>query len=316
MIAEIQGWLFEALLQPILFATGEMTLADPVYDLTEWIVLGIAETAVLAVFLGFLERRLPVEPVVDRQAVRVDIGYTVLHRLGLFAFLSFALLTPLIDSLEAHWRLAGFSRPNLEQSVPWLDASPLLAFVAYLVVFDFVDYWFHRASHRFHWWWQLHAVHHSQRQMTFWSDSRNHLLDSLLRDLVLALVAILIGVAPGQFILLTLVARALESLQHANLRLRFPVVVERLVVAPSFHRRHHAIGVGHEGRTYGVNFAVLFPVWDHLFGTADLRPGVEPTGIRDQLSGREYGRGFWAQQWLAFKRMRRSDRVAGNDHVE
>lgn len=316
MIADIQGWLFQTFAQPLLFALGWMTIADPVYDLTEWVVLGMVETAVLAVVLGILERRWPVEPVTDRQAIRVDIVYTLFHRLGLFAFLSFALLTPVVDALEAQWRLAGFSRPNLEQSVAWLDASPLLAFIAYLVVFDFVDYWFHRASHRFHWWWQLHAVHHSQRQMTFWSDSRNHLLDSLLRDLVLAFVAVLIGVAPGQFIVLTIVARVLESLQHANLRLRFPRAISWLLVVPGFHRRHHAIGVGHEGRAYGVNFAVLFPVWDHLFGTADTRAGFEPTGIRDQLSGHDYGRGFWAQQWLAIRRMRRSAGARANDLIE
>ena len=33
---------------------------------------------------------------------------------------------------------------------------------------------------------------------------------------------------------------------------------------------------------------------------------VEPTGIRDQLpeqGGRDYGQGFWAQQWLGLKRL-------------
>ncbi len=316
MIGAIQGWLFETAIEPVLFALGWMTLAEPLFDLTEWVVLGVIETLLLALVLGALERRWPVEPVTDRQAIRVDIVYTLLHRLGLFAFVSFALLTPVVDALEAKWRLAGFSRPNFEQSLAWLDASPLLAFLAYLVVFDFVDYWFHRASHRVGWWWQLHAVHHSQRQMTFWSDSRNHLIDSLLRDFTLALVAVMIGVAPGQFIALTIVARMLESLQHANLRLRFPRPLGWLLVAPSFHRRHHAIGAGHEGRAYGVNFAVLFPVWDHLFGTADTVPGDSPTGIRDQLSGADYGRGFWAQQWLALRRIGTSARSTGKDMSE
>jgi sterol desaturase/sphingolipid hydroxylase (fatty acid hydroxylase superfamily) len=56
-----------------------------------------------------------------------------------------------------------------------------------------------------------------------------------------------------------------------------------------------------------VNFAVLFPIWDILFRTADWRPGFVPTGIRDQLSGRDYGRGFWSQQWRAL------ERIAGQD---
>ena len=98
-------------------------------------------------------------------------------------------------------------------------------------------------------------------------------------------------------------SRVLQSLQHANLRWRWGGAIERVLVSPSFHRRHHAIGVGHEGPAGGCNFAVLFPVWDIIFRTADFRPGFLPTGIADQLSGEDYGRGFWRQQWLALRRM-------------
>jgi hypothetical protein len=28
-----------------------------------------------------------------------------------------------------------------------------------------------------------------------------------------------------------------------------------------------------------------------------------PTGIRDQVEGRDYGSGWWSQQWLAMLRM-------------
>jgi hypothetical protein len=95
----------------------------------------------------------------------------------------------------------------------------------------------------------------------------------------MALVALMIGVAPGQFVLLIIASRVLQSLQHANVRLRWPGAFERLLVSPSFHRLHHAMGIGHEGPARGVNFAVLFPVWDVLFRTADWRPGFVPTGI-------------------------------------
>jgi sterol desaturase/sphingolipid hydroxylase (fatty acid hydroxylase superfamily) len=48
---------------------------------------------------------------------------------------------------------------------------------------------------------------------------------------------------------------------------------------------------------------VLFPLWDMLFGSARFDDRFDPTGIRDQLQGRDYGRGFWAQQWLGLKRL-------------
>ena len=105
---------------------------------------------------------------------------------------------------------------------------------------------------------------------------------------------------------MTVASRVLQSLQHGNLRWRWGGIAERLLVSPSFHRLHHAIGYGHEGRARGCNFAVLFPVWDIVFRTADFRAGFLPTGIRDQLQGRDYGRGFWAQQWRALRRLARA----------
>jgi sterol desaturase/sphingolipid hydroxylase (fatty acid hydroxylase superfamily) len=298
----LQLWVFEGLVQPLLFASGSMGLADVAFDFTEALVLGTIEVLVLALVLGGLERLVPAEPVIDRKAVRTDIVYTLLHRLGGFGFMVFWLITPLFDALEAWLRLLGLSRMNIDQIWPGVTDRPLISFLIYLVVLDLVDYWMHRGQHRLQWWWQLHAVHHSQRQMTFWSDQRNHLLDDLLRDALLAIVAIAVGVAPGQFVALVIASRVLQSLQHANLRWRWPWGLERVLVSPSYHRLHHAIGFGHEGPARGVNFAVLFPIWDILFRTADWRIGFVPTGIRDQLDGRDYGRGFWSQQWRAIER--------------
>ena len=302
-IVIVQGWIYEQLVQPVLFAADLMFFSEQAFDAVEWFVIGMIEIAVLALAFGWLERRWPAEPMTDRAAVRTDVLYTLLHRLGAVPLLAFALITPVVDTLEGHLRLWGFSRLNVDQIWPGVTDGPLVSFLIYLLLLDLVDYWMHRGQHRWRWWWALHAVHHSQQQMTFWSDNRNHLLDDLLRDAILAAVAVMIGVAPGQFIALTVASRVLQSLQHANLRWRWGAAGERLLVSPSFHRLHHAIGFGHEGKAGGCNFAVLFPIWDVVFGTADFRPGFVPTGIRDQLAGRDYGRGFWAQQWLGLRRL-------------
>ncbi|HOA93375.1 MAG TPA: sterol desaturase family protein [Quisquiliibacterium sp.] len=302
-IVTVQGWIYEQLVQPALFAADLMFFSEQAFDAVEWFVIGMLEIAMLALAFGWFERRWPAEPVTDRRAVRTDVLYTLLHRLGAVPLLVFALITPVVDALEGHLRLWGFSRLNVDQVWPGVTDGPLVSFLIYLLLLDLVDYWMHRGQHRWRWWWALHAVHHSQRQMTFWSDNRNHLLDDILRDAILAAVAVMIGVAPGQFITLIVASRVLQSLQHANLRWRWGAVGERILVSPSFHRLHHAIGYGHEGKAGGCNFAVLFPIWDVLFGTADFRPGFVPTGIRDQLTGRDYGRGFWSQQWLGLRRL-------------
>ncbi len=301
--AQAHAALFESVVQPAVFHLGLVSWLEASFDATEIFMIGAAEVAVLAVVLGALEKWRPVEVWADRRAVRVDVAYTLLVRLGVLPLAIFFLLLPVVDGLDGWLRMHDIIPPKLEDAFPALFDHPVASFLAYLVVIDFVLYWVHRAQHAFGWWWALHALHHSQREMTFWTDDRNHLLDMVITDLVLAVAALLVGVAPGQFVAIVAVTRAVESLSHANVRLAFGRVGERLLVSPRFHRVHHAIGLGHEGARQGCNFAVLFPLWDHLFGTANTVREFPATGIRDQLHGRDYGEGFWRQQWLGLKRL-------------
>jgi sterol desaturase/sphingolipid hydroxylase (fatty acid hydroxylase superfamily) len=302
-----QTALFEALVQPVVYQMGWMAHLEDAYTATEWFLLGLLQVVGLYLVLRPLEALFPAERWADRRGTGVDIVYTLLHRLGLFPLIVFLLLTPLFEQVTQGLRVLHFTPLALDNLWPGVTDIPLVSFLMYLVVLDFVDYWLHRGQHRFRWWWELHALHHSQRKMSFWADNRNHLLDDLLVDVMKAAVALAIGVEPAQFVGLVIATRVLQSLHHANLAWTLGPV-GRVIVSPLFHRRHHAIGVGHEGRHQGCNFAVLLPVWDVLFGTADFRPAVEPTGIRDQLPApqgveRDYGGGFWAQQWLGLKRM-------------
>lgn len=314
LFGRAQQALFEGAVQPLLFAAGLGNLLEDGYDATGWLLVGLVQLAVMLALIAPLERWRPVEAVTDRQAVRVDVIYTLLHRLGLFRVGMFFVVAPLWDALFGQLGLHGYAGWQLDQAVaPWwpgVTDAALFGFVLYLLVFDLADYWVHRGQHGLNAWWALHALHHSQRQMTMWSDNRNHLLDDLLRDSLLVLLGHAIGVAPGQFVAIVALTQLLESLQHANLRLDFGPIGRRLLVSPRYHRVHHAIGVGHEshgpGSLGGCNFAVLFPVWDIVFGTADYRSPVEATGVRDQMpeaGGRDYGRGFWAQQRLGLLRL-------------
>ena len=306
-----QQWIFETCLQPLAFAVGLGNRLEEGYLGTGWLLVGLLELAVLVVVIRGLERWRPVEPVTDRATVRVDVIYTLIHRLGLFRLVMFFTLTPVMDDLIGHLRVWGLPTFNLDDLWPGVTDRAWVSLIVYLLVMDFVDYWVHRAQHQFEWWWRLHALHHAQRQMTMWSDNRNHLLDDMLRELIVVVVVQLIGVPPEQFVALVAITQLSESLQHANARIWFGRVGERLWVSPRFHRRHHGIGVGHEtgkpdGRTVlgGCNFGVLLPWWDMMFGTADFTLRFDPTGVRDQVEqGRDYGGGFWAQQWRGVLRL-------------
>ena len=302
-----QQWLFEAVTQPLLFHAGFGNLLEDGYRATGWLLVGLLQIAVMLTLFRALERWRPVEPVTDRAAVRVDVLYTLIHRLGLFRVALFFSLGPLWDSLIGELRVAGLPTWSLDDAWPGITDHAVVSFVLYLLLFDLVDYWLHRAQHRFGWWWELHAVHHSQRQMTMWSDNRNHLLDDVLRDSIFVVVALLVGIPPAQFVAVVACTQLLESLSHANVRLSFGPLLGRVLVSPRFHRLHHTIGIGHEsfgpGTMGGHNFAVLFPVWDMVFGSARFDDRYDPTGIRDQLAGRDYGSGFWSQQWRALQRL-------------
>lgn len=306
LFGNLQQWLFEHAMQPLLFRLGMGNLLEDGYVATGWLLVGLLQIAVMLTVFAALERWRPVEAVTDRAAVRVDVIYTLIHRLGLFRVAMFLTLDPLWDSLVGQLRVAGLSTFSIDGLWPGVTDIGWVSFLMYLLLFDLVDYAIHRGQHGLNWWWQLHALHHSQRQMTMWSDNRNHLLDDVLRDSLFVFVALLLGVPPAQFIAVVAVMRLMESLSHANVRLSFGPL-ERVFVSPRFHRQHHAIGIGHEshgpGTLGGCNFAVLFPVWDLIFGSARFDGGTEATGVRDQLQGRDYGRGFWAQQWLGLKRL-------------
>ncbi len=310
IFALAQQTLFEGAVQPLMVMLGLSAILAEGFHATGWLLVGLLQIGVMLSVLRLLERRWPLQPVTDRAAVRTDIVYTLIHRLGVFRLALFFTLDPLWDSVQGELRLAGMPPWALDGLWPGVTDQALISFGLYLVVLDALDWLLHRAQHRYNWWWALHALHHSQRQLTLWSDNRNHLADDVLRDSLFALVAIVIGVAPAQFMALVAITQLLESLSHANTRLGFARWLQPWLVGPRFHRAHHAIGAGHEaagpGTLGGCNFAVLFPLWDRLAGTARFDLGTQPTGIRDQLpeaGARDYGRGFWAQQWLGLKRL-------------
>jgi sterol desaturase/sphingolipid hydroxylase (fatty acid hydroxylase superfamily) len=311
---QLQQQLFEQAVQPLLFALGGAALLEDAFNATGWLLVGLLQITAMMLFFAPLERWRPAQRLLDRHAVRVDVLYTLIHRMGLFRLVVFFLLEPLGGALQGQAALYGLRGWQLDAWFaawwPGVTDTALAAFLLYLVLFDLFDYWFHRLEHRYDWWWALHAVHHSQRHMTMWTDNRNHLLDDLLHDVALALLARLIGVAPGQFVAVVACTQLVENFAHLNVNLSFGWLGDRLLVSPRFHRIHHAVGLGHEsqgkGTLGGHNFAVLFPIWDVVFRTARFDHDSGPIGIRDQMPGegeRDYGRGFWAQQRLGLLRM-------------
>jgi sterol desaturase/sphingolipid hydroxylase (fatty acid hydroxylase superfamily) len=298
------GWLEEHLLIPILYQLGLMSWEDVAYNWALFALYGVAQVVLTLAICWPLERWRPVERWPNQDAVGTDIVYTLLNRIGVLPLVTYVLFYRMQVSLTGWMTDHDWVPPTLEGLFPRLLSHPVLTFVLYAVILDFADFVRHYLAHQFRWWYALHSLHHAQRQMTFWSDDRNHVLDDVNAFVWLTIVSLAIGVPPMQFPLLVLLLRFLESLSHANVRLSFGWLGERLLISPRFHRLHHGIrGAGRQSCNYGA----VLPWWDMLFGTADFAGEYLKTG--DPSAEETMHSGTWAQQQLAG--LRRLGRALG-----
>jgi len=297
----VQTWLFETLVSPVLFSLNLMEWFEPAFNAVEFVMLGVFQILVILLVMRAFERRWGVERG-DEQLIGVDRVYTVLNKLGIIPLLVFVVAYPITQEIEHLVRVMGFAPPRLERLIPGLHDNALLSFLLYFALYDFAAYWVHRAQHRFAWWWALHSLHHSQRRVTVWTDDRNHVLDDLLVNLVLAVFAQFVGVQPDDFVLILIIGRLVESWSHANVPLRSWWLSERLLVGPRFHRLHHARADAADPHIHDHNFAPVLPVWDILFGTARFGEKQRPTGVDAPEVDADNARGWFGQQALGLKR--------------
>jgi sterol desaturase/sphingolipid hydroxylase (fatty acid hydroxylase superfamily) len=313
-VGQIEATVFQNVVLPVVYHLGFGGYAEDAFTGTEWLLVGVVQIAVMVLILGPLEscgrwsrdrprghpHRHPLHG--DPPPGPVPAGHV--------------LPAGTADGwLEGHLRLLGWQRVNVEDWWPGVTSMPLVSFFVYLLLFDLLDYWYHRLSHTYRWWWSLHAVHHSQRQMTLWSDNRNHLLDDILRDFVFAAVALAVGRgavavrAAGGAVATAAEPAARQSAPALRLAGRAPADFAAL---PS-HAPRGGTGVmkrataDKPARLGGCNYGVIFPWWDMLFGTADFtdvyHPPASATRCRHPGRARSYGDGFLSQQWLGIKRL-------------
>jgi sterol desaturase/sphingolipid hydroxylase (fatty acid hydroxylase superfamily) len=304
LVGQIQGAVFEQAVQPALYQLGLIDWSEDAFDSIEFALFGSLEVVLAYLLFRPLEFWRPAESWNERGAVRTDVVYTLVHRLGLVPAMIFLLLTPIGATIDGYLRLNGYIPPTVEQLIPRLVNWPFLTFLIYIVLIDLGEYWRHRLQHRLSWWWALHSIHHDQRQMTLWADDRNHLLDDVLASVWSGTIALLIGVAPAAFPLVMIAFRLVESLSHTNVRLGFGRLGGFLLVGPHYHRLHHDVEHARPpfDRKMGCNFAIILPVWDLIFGTWRRAAGYPPTGVAS-LAGAAIRCGYLRHQLEGFRRL-------------
>jgi len=221
-------------------------------------VLGLVVLA--AVFVP-LERRFALrrQPVF-RRSLMTDLTHFVANTTIVSAL---AIGFVVVGALPLLW-LRAF---DLEARLPAIATVPL-AVVLVLVG----QYWGHRCTHRVPLLWRFHAVHHSIERMDWVASARLHPVDQAFTQAVTVIPLVLLGYGALTAAGVGAAVGFLALFQHANLRLRFPVV-RWLINTPEWHHWHHAIDPAARDRNFGV------PVVDVLFGTAYMPTHVTPSGF-------------------------------------
>jgi sterol desaturase/sphingolipid hydroxylase (fatty acid hydroxylase superfamily) len=260
---------------------------------------GAAELCISFLICTPLERFWPLTSWTTRNSVAADVTYAFFVRIVLFPLVAYFEFAWLRHSLDGLLRAHALTPLSFTVIVPVLASWPTTVFAFNFAALDLSDYWRHRISHRIGWWYGIHSLHHAEKQLTFWSDDRSHVLEDAITYLWLIAVGLGIGVQAMQFPFLILCFRLLGSISHANTRISYGWLANRIFVSPQFHRTHHALRAA--GRR-STNFGTALSLWDILFGTARFDDNTIETG--DAGAEPALVNGSWGEQQAAgFRRM-------------
>jgi sterol desaturase/sphingolipid hydroxylase (fatty acid hydroxylase superfamily) len=172
-----------------------------------------------------------------------------------------------------------FALPSVENY--FIGASFWWHFLAFLILDDLTQYWWHRFSHENKVMWKLHRPHHVIEEMGVLVTYRNATLYyALMPGIWLSAMLVYLGMAYAYLIYLPikliviLLAHSETKWDRWLYKYKFmhPLawILERTISTPSTHFAHHGLtaedGVSHPNGNYGN---LLF-IWDIIFGTAKI----------------------------------------------
>jgi sterol desaturase/sphingolipid hydroxylase (fatty acid hydroxylase superfamily) len=301
--SHLVDWLSAHAVVPLLDALHLNGLAGDPNDIAASLLIATLQVCIIGFIFRPLETLLPAERWEHRRLTLVDRNYTLLMLLGIFPLFTYLVLTPFSHLFGGDVADSSTGSPlALTHWIPWFNQHPYVLFGVYYVVYDFVYYWMHRTQHAIPWWWALHSMHHSQRQMSCWTNDRGSLVDGFIQSMILAVVGLVIGVDPDEFAWLMLIGELVQNFSHTNARIGFGRVFDRVFVAPTFHRLHHMLVDPERPKLHNCNYGQVLSVWDVLFGTALYGEPLRPTGVGDPIVDADNEHGLIGLHWAALKR--------------
>lgn len=224
------------------------------------------------VLVCLLERLIPANPsqTTLSRGVFQDIGAWV--PLTLFAH-AFILPLHILFLRYVYEHYLAFLTIKSASSWPWI-VRVLLA----VLLSDFLFWLSHWVRHKVLVLWYFHAVHHSQKELNFFTEYRVHPLDDIFLYTVGFIPFFMFEQSFVTIVAVTWIRHWHTRIYHSNIRSNFGFL-RYLIVTPQSHRVHHSI----EPQHFDTNFGLTFSVWDHLFGTQYRGYDEYPaTGIDDE----------------------------------
>ncbi|MGP8120982.1 MAG: sterol desaturase family protein, partial [Xanthobacteraceae bacterium] len=163
---------------------------------------------------------------------------------------------------------------------PQTATGLVAATIVYLFVWDFFQYWFHRAVHASALLWPVHALHHDDENVNWSTSQRTTIWSVVIVFFSVNLPTVMIcGLQLLPLAAAYVFFKGFGLFNHANIRINLGPLTP-VISGPQFHRLHH----GRDGEYFDKNFAAFFPVIDIIFGTyrKPLPDEYPATGLSDR----------------------------------
>ncbi len=134
--------------------------------------------------------------------------------------------------------------------------------ITFLVVSDFLLYWFHRLYHGAAL-WKYHAVHHSSKELDWISAARFHPVNILFGTVLVDVALLLAGISPNVMLWVGPFTTASSAFVHANLNWTLGPF-KYVIAGPVFHRWHHTAAGPRRQHEFRRHLPDLGPAVRHL----------------------------------------------------
>ncbi len=193
------------------------------------------------------------------------------------AFFLFVITKPAISFIAFGLMALGFpSQENVFLNVPIWSGI-----IVFLLVDDFLQYWYHRSSHEYKWLWKWHRAHHAATEMGFLVSYREAIYFFIFMPNIWWLgvatywgfgIPVAVGIVLKQVVVISSHSTVTwDSFFYKN-KAFMPIlnVLERIFITPAFHHGHHAVSKIDDIGNPNGNFGNMFSIWDQLFGSANF----------------------------------------------